>query len=93
MPNSGLTSVLKFFRRKFLQEYLEKYGDGNVKIASTASAMILGTPNSMMSSNLELAERIQAAYDSDVKSLNPCTQSQFVPEFTASPHPRFLGLA
>lgn len=25
--------------------------------------------------------------------MNPCTQSLFVPEFTASPHPRFLGLA
>jgi dissimilatory sulfite reductase (desulfoviridin) alpha/beta subunit len=72
---------------------LEKYGDGNVKIASTAGAIILGTHRSMMSSDRELDERIQAAYDGNMESFNPCTRSIFVPEFTASPHPRFLGLA
>ncbi len=52
--------------------------------------MILGTPNSMTSTT-----------DNDLKNyidnwnplLNVRTESLFIPEQTASPHPRFLGLA
>jgi len=36
-------------RRKILQKILLKHGDGTTKIASTATPLILGTPNSMTS--------------------------------------------
>lgn len=80
-------------RRKFLQTHLKQYGDGNLRIASTASPIILGTHESMTSNNPETRAKIDKAYAEGLQKTNPCTKSLFVPEFTASPHPRFLGLA
>lgn len=72
---------------------MSKYGDGNIKIMSTSTPIILGTPKSMTSHNPEMKQKIELAYEQGVKKFNPCTQSELIPEFTASPHPRFLGLA
>lgn len=80
-------------RRKHLQEFLSKHGDGKTKIASTAIPIVLGTPNSMTSNDPELRAKIYKAYEQGVRQTNPCTQSDLIPEFTANPHPRFLGLA
>lgn len=85
--------ITDFTRRKFLQEFLSKYGDGKVKILSTSTPIIIGTPRSMTSLNPEMKKRIDTAYDQGLRKFNPCTQSDLIPEFTASPHPRFLGLA
>lgn len=41
-------------RRKILQKILKNHGDGSIKIASTATPLILGTPNSMTSQNAEM---------------------------------------
>ena len=81
------------YRRKFLQKFLSKYGDGNIKIMSTSTPVILGTPKSMTSLDPVMKAKIDTAYEQGLKKFNPCTQSNLIPEFTASPHPRFLGLA
>lgn len=84
---------VSLYRRKFLQAHLKSYGDGNLRIASTASPIILGTHESMTSNDPETRAKIDKAYANGLQKTNPCTKSLFVPEFTASPHPRFLGLA
>jgi glutamate--cysteine ligase catalytic subunit len=81
-------------RRKILQKILKNHGDGTIKIASTATPLILGTPHSMTSQDPEMKKRIEQAYTEGLTAQNnPRTHGQFIPEFTASPHPRFLGLA
>ena len=40
-----------------------------------------------------MRQEIEKAFVEGLLQANPRTLSQFVPEFTASPHPRFLGLA
>lgn len=41
-----------------------------------------------------MRKRIEQAYEDGITpENNPRTLGQFIPEFTASPHPRFLGLA
>ena len=81
-------------RRKILQKILKNHGDGTIKIASTATPLILGTPHSMTSQDQEMKKRIDQAYEDGLTAENnPRTLGQFIPEFTASPHPRFLGLA
>lgn len=72
---------------------MKNHGDGNLKIASTATPIILGTPNSMTSSDDAFRSEIEDAYKNGVRSTNPKTLGDFIPEVTASPHPRFLGLA
>lgn len=62
-------------------------------IASIPSSPILGTPNCFTSQNAEMREKIEQAYAAPLQEGNPRTQGLFIPEFTASPHPRFLGLA
>lgn len=81
-------------RRKILQKILNNHGDGTIKIASTATPLILGTPHSMTSQDPEMKQRIDQAYAEGLSAEhNPRTLGLFIPEFTASPHPRFLGLA
>lgn len=41
-------------RRKILQKVLKSHGDGTIKIVSTATPIILGTPNSMTSQDPEM---------------------------------------
>lgn len=61
-------------RRKVLQKILKKHGDGTTKIASTATPLILGTPNSMTSQNEEMRKRIEQAYrDGLTPESNPRT--------------------
>jgi len=81
------------YRRKILREILTKFGDGKVKLLSTSTPIIIGTPFSMTSCNIEMKERIEKSFNEGILKYNPCTKSDLVPEFTASPHPRFLGLA
>lgn len=54
---------------------------------------MLGTPNSMVSNDAALQAQITEAYEKGVQKMNPWTDGKFVPEFTANPHGRFLGLA
>jgi hypothetical protein len=42
---------------------LKKYGDGTLKIASTATPIILGTPNSMTAQNKDMRQQIEYAYE------------------------------
>jgi hypothetical protein len=85
--------ITNIFRRKYLNNFLKQFGDGKTKIASTATPFFLGSPNSMTSSNPELKQAIDQAYEHGLKDSNPRTLSEFIPEITSSPHPRFLGLA
>ena len=47
----------------------------------------------MTSSNEDARARIEKAYADGLTNSNPLTKQLFIPEQTASPHPRFLGLA
>lgn len=47
----------------------------------------------MTSQNPDLKLAIEQAYENGVQESNPRTLGEFIPEFTSSPHPRFLGLA
>jgi hypothetical protein len=42
---------------------------------------------------MEMQKMIDAAYEKPLIESNPRTEGIFIPEFTCSPHPRFLGLA
>ena len=53
----------------------------------------MGTHNSMTSQNAEIRKMFEDAYAKPLIESNPKTQSILIPEFAASPHPRFLGLA
>jgi hypothetical protein len=88
-----MTSFKLNIRRKYMQDFLSKYGDGSLKIMSIASSPIMGTPDSMTSQNLDLRQTLEQAYATGVRKNNPRTEGIFVPENAVSPHPRFLGLA
>lgn len=47
----------------------------------------------MTSQDKDLRSDIETAYAQGVRKSNPRTLGEFIPEVTASPHPRFLGLA
>jgi hypothetical protein len=78
-----------------LNKYIEESGFNNTKIVSMPAAPILGTAKDVpMSRDPELQEQLKEAEEAECLSLvNEATQSWFIPEVTASPHPRFLGLA
>jgi len=76
-----------------MQKLLKQHGDGSLKMISIASSPILGTPNSMTSFNADIRQSIEQAYAVGLSVQNERTLGAFIPEFTASPHPRFLGLA
>ena len=47
----------------------------------------------MTSTNEETKLKIEHDYANGLENSNVLTHQQFLPETTASPHPRFLGLA
>ena len=63
------------------------------RIISTSASPILGLENSMTSTIQETREMIERSYAKGLKKSNPMTAQLFMAEKTASPHPRFLGLA
>lgn len=86
-----LNLFLLAFRRAYLNQFL---GEGrDVRIISTSASPILGTPHCLTSSNPSIREYIEAEDTLDLARNNPHTHQLFLPEKTASPHPRFLGLA
>ena len=66
---------------------------GGIKLISTSASPILGTPNSMTSDNAKIKAYIGRSYERGIADRNVHTHQMFIPEKTASPHPRFLGLA
>jgi hypothetical protein len=70
-------------------------GFADCKILSLTTSPQIGTSaDCVMSHNPELQEILDEAKQSKCLTLvNEATQSCLVPEATASPHPRFLGLA
>lgn len=78
-------------RRASLQKLVEK--DRSVSLISMASSPILGTENCVSSNNPDLQVQIEHAYAVGLEQENTSTKQKFLPEITASPHPRFLGLA
>lgn len=69
------------------------YSSDKLMLASVASSPILGTPFSMTSQNREMRDLLNEAYSKPLVDSNPKTSGLFIPEISASPHPRFLGLA
>ena len=53
----------------------------------------MGTPDSMTSDNPKIRTYIERSYERGIEGRNVHTHQNFIPEKTASPHPRFLGLA
>lgn len=61
---------------------------------SMASSPTMGLKDTMTSFNIEMKEELQKMYAAkSMKEVNQLTESIFVPEISANPHPRFLGLA
>lgn len=59
-----------------------------------ASSPTMGLKDTMTSFNIEMKEELQKMYAAkSMKEVNQLTESIFVPEISANPHPRFLGLA
>ena len=59
-----------------------------------ASSPTMGLKDTMTSFHKETKAELEAAYaQENMVDANPLTESQFVPEVSANPHPRFLGLA
>ena len=79
------------FRRKYLNQLLEKRQ--KTSIISTSVSPILGVENCLTSTIQANKKEIEQAYAKGLKISNPLTHQLFIPETTASPHPRFLGLA
>ena len=79
------------YRRKHLNQLLEKRQ--KTSIISTSVSPILGVENCVTSTVQANKKEIERSYAKGLKISNPLTQQLFIPEITASPHPRFLGLA
>lgn len=78
-------------RRQYLQKFLAKRR--KTSILSTSASPILGVDNCMTSTVAETKSKIEEDYANGLLASNPLTHQLFIPERTASPHPRFLGLA
>ena len=74
-----------------MDKYLQSHE--NLKIISTAGCPVLGVPDCLTSFNEEIRTYIDTTREGDMPEANNCTRQKFIPEKTASPHPRFLGLA
>ncbi len=85
------TSSFVLFRRAYLDRFLKNRG--NIKLISTSTSPILGIEGGMTSENDKLRDHIEKCYREQMQEINKHTHQSFIPEKTASPHPRFLGLA
>ena len=64
-------NFLPVLRRAYLNRFLKNKGD--IKLISTSASPILGTPDSMTSSNQEIRSYIEKTYEHGVEQSNKHT--------------------
>jgi hypothetical protein len=94
LRRSQLEKILNDYKKETAlgTDHLDK-GQDNLYVLSTAAVPNMGAKNSMTSFDETDKARYEEAYALErLEDANPNCWSQFVPESSANPHPRFLGI-